>query len=111
MNEGLIKELIVMTPITLRTGGAPRLELSVLGPLRARCGGRSATPTAPKSRQVLALLLLHANQAVPVSAMFRELWDGEPPRTALRTIQTYIGQLRKLLADALRIDVPTVARE
>ncbi|MFH9354190.1 BTAD domain-containing putative transcriptional regulator [Kitasatospora sp. NPDC017646] len=63
--------------------------------------GRSITPTAPKPRQVLALLALHADQVVPISALIEELWAGTPPRSARTTLQTYVLQLRALIATAL----------
>ncbi|WP_327411538.1 AfsR/SARP family transcriptional regulator [Streptomyces sp. NBC_01233] len=77
------------------------MDIDVLGALAVRENGISITPTAPKPRQVLALLALHADQVVPVSALIEELWAGEPPRSARTTLQTYVLQLRALIAAAL----------
>ncbi|WP_344477120.1 AfsR/SARP family transcriptional regulator [Nonomuraea monospora] len=55
------------------------------------------TPSAPKQRSVLALLLSSANEVVPTEALIEELWEGHPPVSALTTLQTYVYQLRKLL--------------
>jgi DNA-binding SARP family transcriptional activator len=66
--------------------------------------GVSITPTAPKPRQVLALLALHADRVVPVSALIEELWGATPPRSARTTLQTYVLQLRELIATALEKD-------
>ncbi|MFJ4781464.1 BTAD domain-containing putative transcriptional regulator [Streptomyces sp. NPDC088762] len=77
------------------------MDIDVLGALAVRENGISITPTAPKPRQVLALLALHADQVVPVSALIEELWAGEPPRSARTTLQTYVLQLRALIANAL----------
>ncbi|MEU6213369.1 AfsR/SARP family transcriptional regulator [Streptomyces sp. NPDC047023] len=77
------------------------MDIDVLGALAVRENGVSITPTAPKPRQVLALLALHADQVVPVSALIEELWAGEPPRSARTTLQTYVLQLRALIATAL----------
>ncbi|MEU9164177.1 AfsR/SARP family transcriptional regulator [Streptomyces sp. NPDC048424] len=77
------------------------MDIDVLGALAVRENGISITPTAPKPRQVLALLALHADQVVPVSALIEELWAGEPPRSARTTLQTYVLQLRALIATAL----------
>ncbi|MFI1652523.1 BTAD domain-containing putative transcriptional regulator [Streptomyces avidinii] len=77
------------------------MDIDVLGALAVRENGISITPTAPKPRQVLALLALHADQVVPVSALIEELWAGEPPRSARTTLQTYVLQLRALIAGAL----------
>ncbi|MFD5806487.1 AfsR/SARP family transcriptional regulator [Streptomyces sp. NPDC127020] len=77
------------------------MDIEVLGALSVREHGVSITPTAPKPRQVLALLALHADRVVPVSALIEELWDDEPPRSARTTLQTYVLQLRELIAAAL----------
>ncbi|MFE2528300.1 BTAD domain-containing putative transcriptional regulator [Streptomyces sp. NPDC059382] len=77
------------------------MDIDVLGALDVRENGISITPTAPKPRQVLALLALHADQVVPVSALIEELWGGLPPRSARTTLQTYVLQLRALIATAL----------
>jgi DNA-binding SARP family transcriptional activator len=73
------------------------LQYKVLGPLEVLDGGRDCTPTPPKVRQVLALLLLRANQVVAVDALIEEVWGEDPPLSAVGTMQTYIHQLRKLL--------------
>ncbi|MET9557428.1 BTAD domain-containing putative transcriptional regulator [Streptomyces sp. NPDC006645] len=57
--------------------------------------GEDRTPSAPMARRLLAALLLHANEQVRTSTLIDELWDGEPPRLARKTIQTYVYQLRK----------------
>ena len=75
------------------------MQYCLLGPLRVADDARTYTPTAPKIRQVLALLLLNGNQLVPVSTFIEELWGEEPPASALTTLQTYIYQLRKLFGD------------
>ncbi|MFB7946733.1 BTAD domain-containing putative transcriptional regulator [Kitasatospora phosalacinea] len=72
----------------------------VLGPLEVELNGTAIAPTAPKPRKVLTLLVLHANQIVPSSALKRELWDEEAPVSASTTIQTYILLLRKQLMRA-----------
>ncbi|MER6218788.1 MULTISPECIES: AfsR/SARP family transcriptional regulator [unclassified Streptomyces] len=77
------------------------MDIDVLGALAVRENGISITPTAPKPRQVLALLALHADQVVPVSALIEELWGSMPPRSARTTLQTYVLQLRALIATAL----------
>ncbi|AXE88346.1 Transcriptional regulatory protein MoaR1 [Streptomyces sp. Go-475] len=62
-------------------------------------------------RSVLATLLVHADQVVPVSSLIRELWDEEPPVSCLTTLQTYILNLRKLLASATGMTARQVAAE
>jgi DNA-binding SARP family transcriptional activator len=77
------------------------VDIDVLGTLAVRLNGVSITPTAPKPRQVLALLALRAGQVVPVGVLAEELWGSKPPRSARATLQTYILQLRELIAAAL----------
>lgn len=74
------------------------LQYSVLGPFTVEIDGVDRTPQAAKVRQVLALTLARANQVVSLEALFEELWGGSPPRTAVTTAQTYIYQIRRLLA-------------
>ncbi|MFJ1930974.1 MULTISPECIES: BTAD domain-containing putative transcriptional regulator [unclassified Streptomyces] len=80
------------------------MDIDVLGALAVRENGLSVTPTAPKPRQVLALLALHADQVVPVATLIEELWSDRPPRSARTTLQTYVLQLRDLIATALLRD-------
>ncbi|MEU6106429.1 AfsR/SARP family transcriptional regulator [Streptomyces flaveolus] len=77
------------------------MDIDVLGALDVRENGVSVAPTAPKPRQVLALLALHADRVVPVGALIEELWPNTPPRSARTTLQTYVLQLRDLIAAAL----------
>lgn len=80
------------------------MDIAVLGALAVKENGISVTPTAPKPRQVLAMLALHADQVVPVAALIEELWGDCPPRSARTTLQTYVLQLRELIAEALKHD-------
>ncbi|GAA3952651.1 hypothetical protein GCM10022384_02730 [Streptomyces marokkonensis] len=78
------------------------MDIALLGVLAVRENGLSITPTAPKPRKVLALLVLHADRVVPVSVLTEELWAGAPPRSSRTTLQTYILQIRDLIAKALK---------
>ncbi|MET8142448.1 AfsR/SARP family transcriptional regulator [Sphaerisporangium sp. NPDC005288] len=71
------------------------MRFNLLGPLEVVSGGRMCTPTSSKQRQVLALLLMRANQVVSLDAIIEELWGDHPPHSAVTTAQTYIYQLRK----------------
>jgi DNA-binding SARP family transcriptional activator len=76
---------------------ARAITLGLLGPLLLVRGGAEVTPSAPKLRQVLALLAVRANSVTRVDKLVEELWEESPPQSALTTVQTYIYQLRKLL--------------
>ncbi|HEV7648289.1 MAG TPA: winged helix-turn-helix domain-containing protein, partial [Actinophytocola sp.] len=72
------------------------IVLGLLGPLVLVRGGAVVTPSAPKLRQVLSLLAVQANAFTRVDQLVEELWEVNPPQSALTTVQTYIYQLRKL---------------
>jgi DNA-binding SARP family transcriptional activator len=69
----------------------------VLGPLEALVDGMPARLAGPRQRALLALLLVHANEVVPVARLVDEVWAEEPPVTAGNVLQTYVSQLRKVL--------------
>ena len=77
------------------------MDIDVLGALNVRENGVSIAPTAPKPRQVLALLALHADRVVPIASLVEKLWADRPPRSARTTLQTYVLQLRDLIGAAL----------
>ncbi|WP_158973163.1 AfsR/SARP family transcriptional regulator [Streptomyces griseus] len=60
-------------------------------------GQLNIAPTAPKPRQVLALLIFRRNATVQTSEILDELWEGGPPASAMTTMQTYVYKLRKML--------------
>ena len=62
--------------------------------------GQDLTPSAPKLRRVLALLILNHNKVVQTSSLVDELWGERPPSSSLTTLQTYVYQLRKMLPSA-----------
>ena len=51
----------------------------------------------PRQKAVLACLLVHANEVVPVDALAEAIWEGRPPWSATSTIRTYVSHLRKVL--------------
>lgn len=87
------------------------MEFGLLGPILIDGQDCTALLAAAKPRKVLALLLLYANQVVPVTAIMTELWDTTAPRSAQTTVQTYILRLRKLLATVAGCSPQQVSRE
>lgn len=71
------------------------MRFSVLGHFEVTHDDRIYTPSAPKVRQVLAVLALRATEVVSVDALIEELWGENPPKSAVTTAQTYIYQLRQ----------------
>jgi DNA-binding SARP family transcriptional activator len=76
------------------------LSIGLLGPLSLRINQALVRTSAPKQRQVLALLALNAGRVVTVPTLVEELWGDCPPRSYATTLQTYILQLRNALAAA-----------
>jgi DNA-binding SARP family transcriptional activator len=82
------------------TLGSPEvgLEYRILGPLEAVVAdGVPATLGGPRQRAVLAILLAHANEAVPMGRLIDGVWGDHPPETAENIVQGYVSQLRKAL--------------
>ncbi len=74
------------------------IRVKILGQLTVEINNSVCTPTAPKVRQVLALLMLRGNTVLSLDSMIGELWGDNPPCSAVTTAQTYVYQLRKLFA-------------
>ncbi|TCB96893.1 transcriptional regulator [Micromonospora zingiberis] len=62
-------------------------------------------------RNVLAMLIAHADQVVPASSLATELWGDEPPASASTTVQTYLLNLRKHFATATGRTVAEISNE
>jgi DNA-binding SARP family transcriptional activator len=77
------------------------MRIELLGPLSVRIDHVPVMPAAAKPRQVLALLALNAGRVVTVSTLIEELWDDQPPPSALTTLQTYILESRRRIAVAM----------
>lgn len=75
------------------------MEFRILGPVAAADGDRQITLGGVKQRSLLALLLIHRNEAVSTDRLVDELWGERPPETAQKTVQVYVSHLRKLLGD------------
>jgi DNA-binding SARP family transcriptional activator len=78
------------------------MEIGVLGPLVVSIDGTSVVPSAAKPRQLLALLAVNAGWGVKVTTLTEELWDSSPPTGPAGVVQTYVKQLRRAIAVALR---------
>jgi DNA-binding SARP family transcriptional activator len=73
------------------------LEYRILGPLEVMADGVPAPLGGPRQRAVLAILLAHANEAVPIGRIIDGVWAEQPPETAENIVQGYVSQLRKAL--------------
>ena len=73
------------------------MDIRLLGALDVSAGGVAAELGPPKQRALLAILLLHVGEIVPVERLIELLWGEAAPRTADHSIQIYISDLRKAL--------------
>ncbi len=73
------------------------LEFRVLGPLEVELDGNAVDLGAAKQRALLAVLLIHANEVVPVDRLIDDLWGERPPESAANALQVYVSGLRKAL--------------
>jgi DNA-binding SARP family transcriptional activator len=93
-------------------GGA--VEFRLLGPLEVVDGERQIALGGAKQRSVLALLLLARGRPVPTDVLIEEIWNGDAPETARKSVQGYVSALREVLGNgriqtlergyALRVD-------
>ena len=71
------------------------VEFRILGPLEVTSDGGPIRLGGPKQRAVLAVLLLRANEVVPVEQLVDALYDGAAPATAAGQVRDHVSQLRK----------------
>jgi DNA-binding SARP family transcriptional activator len=75
------------------------MEFRLLGPLEVVNGERQIALGGVKQRSVLALLVLAHGRPVPTDALIEEIWDGDAPETARKSVQGYVSSLREALGD------------
>ena len=76
----------------------------MLGPLEVTADGQSLGLAGARTRAVLALLLVHANQVVPTDRLVEELWPGQSADKATDSLQVRLSELRKVLRSAGEAD-------
>jgi DNA-binding SARP family transcriptional activator/streptogramin lyase len=59
--------------------------------------GRAVEVVRGHESALLALLLLHANEALPSERIVEELWGDKAPENARKSVHIYISRLRKAL--------------
>ncbi len=87
----------VGTAMSPASGGVRLMRFRILGSLEAEAAGGLLPAGPPGQQRVLAVLLLNANQAVPVTRLVDALWDAGPPATAAKQARNTVSRLRKLL--------------
>jgi YVTN family beta-propeller protein len=79
------------------------IEFRVLGSLEVVEGDRPLALGSPRQRALLAVLLVHRGEAVSSDRLIDELWGEQAPATAIKIVQGYVSNLRKVLGDGLLV--------
>jgi DNA-binding SARP family transcriptional activator len=74
------------------------VEFRVLGPVRVLADGNDVPINGLRRKALLAMLVVHCAEVVPVGRMVEELWNGSPPPGAMGTLKSHVHQLRRVLA-------------
>ena len=70
------------------------MRISLSGDVRATVNGTAVELGGAKSRILFAALALSAGSPVPVARLIELVWGQRPPRTAGKTLQSYVARLR-----------------
>ena len=73
------------------------MEFRILGPTEVLDGGRRLPLPSGRGRALLALLALHAGEAISADRLIDELWGEDPPPTARTIVQGLVSRLRRVL--------------
>ncbi|MFH9478618.1 BTAD domain-containing putative transcriptional regulator [Streptomyces anulatus] len=76
---------------------APRMEISLLGPLQVRRDGRLLRLGHLRQQAVLAVLALGAGRPLGQRELLDDMWGMEPP--VANVVPVYVYRLRKALCD------------
>ena len=87
--------------VTPRVAGAwaygAEVRFQVLGPVQATVGDAVVEFPGAKERALLARLVLGAGTTVSAADLVDSVWGESPPRTAAKSLQTYVLRLRNSL--------------
>ena len=80
---------------------SPGVRISLLGGVRIEVSGAEPLDPLPrKCQELLAALALAPGSSITVGRLVGLIWGEEPPRTAEKTLQTYVARLRRELGPA-----------
>lgn len=85
-------------------------SFGVLGPLEATGGGVPVRLGGKRQRVLLALLLVHANELVPVEQLVDQLFGERRSDSAVNAVQVAVSRLRRVLELSDRVDGPLQSR-
>jgi YVTN family beta-propeller protein len=79
------------------------MQYRILGPLAVVKDGSEVVMGSGKQRALLALLLLHANEAISTDRLIDQLWGESHSTSAVKVLQNYVSKLRRLLGEGVLI--------
>ncbi len=79
------------------------IEFRILGSLEVVEQDRPLALGSPKQRALLAILLIHRGEPVSSDRLVDELWGEHAPATAIKIVQGYVSNLRKVLGDGVLV--------
>ena len=79
------------------------IEFRVLGSLEVVDEDRALALGSPQQRPLLAVLLVHRGEPVSSDRLIDELWGEQAPASAIKIVQGYVSNLRKVLGDGLLV--------
>ncbi len=91
--EGLQKPGNRLAPVLCYS----KVEFAILGPVEVRVDGRTLSLGGGKQRALLAVFLLHPNEAVSRDRLIDALWGERPPASVHQSLDTYVSRLRRVL--------------
>ncbi len=75
------------------------MDIRLSGRISAEIDGVEVDLGATKSQAVVAALALTPGSPVSTARIIELVWEDDPPRTAEKTLQSYVARLRKSLGD------------
>ncbi|MEV7085202.1 BTAD domain-containing putative transcriptional regulator [Streptomyces sp. NPDC093085] len=75
------------------------MDFRVLGALEVWTGSERVAVPGARRQRVLATLLLAPNSVVPLARLAEQIWDDEPPVTAVKQVRNSVSALRERLGD------------
>ena len=83
------------------------MEIGILGPLTITPDtAPGALPRGKGQRALFLCLLLRRNETVSVELLAEAVWPGDRPATAVKIVQVYVSQWRKVVGDRLETRSP-----
>ncbi|GMR01867.1 MAG: BTAD domain-containing putative transcriptional regulator [Acidimicrobiia bacterium] len=79
------------------------VALGFLGPLEVVVDGQTVDPGGPKQRALLCYLALNAGEPVSIATLVEAVWGDDAPDGAIRSLRTYVSNLRRLLGPAVTL--------